>query len=86
MNILTYQDKIDPKILSARENLYRLFNDRPMKEEELLINLGLYIRSGALAKILFLNELYEKIVNIPGVCLNKKLGVARVYVGTNFLN
>jgi hypothetical protein len=37
-----------------------------MPDNELLVNLGLFMRSGALAKILFLNEIYEKIVNIPG--------------------
>lgn len=51
----------------VRQNLYRLFAQRPMPDEELLVNLGLYIRSGALAKILFLNELYERIIHIPGV-------------------
>jgi hypothetical protein len=50
-----------------RQRLYKLFAERPMPDDELLVNLGLYIRSGALAKILFLNELYEKIAPIPGV-------------------
>ena len=38
-----------------------------MPDEHLLVNLGLYMRSSALAKILFINELYELIVDIPGV-------------------
>ena len=38
-----------------------------MGDEELLVNLGLYMRSGALAKLLFLNELYQKILPIPGI-------------------
>jgi len=50
-----------------RRRLLKLFAERPMPDDELLVNLGLYIRSGALAKMLFLNELYEKIVPIPGV-------------------
>lgn len=50
-----------------RQKLYKLFAGRPMADDELLVNLGLYIRSGALAKILFLNELYEKIIPLPGV-------------------
>jgi len=50
-----------------RQKLLKLFAERPLPDDELLVNLGLYIRSGALAKMLFLNELYEKIVPIPGV-------------------
>lgn len=37
-----------------------------MTDEELLVNLGLYMRSGALAKILFMDEMYKKIKKIPG--------------------
>ena len=54
-------------IAERRQRLHRLFAARPMPDEELLVNLGLYMRSGALAKILFLNEIYEKILPIPGV-------------------
>ena len=50
-----------------RQRLYQLFAERPMADDELLVNLGLYMRSGALAKLLFLNELYEKIIPIPGL-------------------
>jgi hypothetical protein len=38
-----------------------------MQDEELLVNLGLYMRSGALAKILFLNEMYQMILGLPGI-------------------
>lgn len=50
-----------------REILYNLFSERPMPDDQLLICLGLYMRSSSLAKILFLNEMYEMISNIPGV-------------------
>jgi len=53
--------------IKHREVLYKLFRERPMPDDQLLTNLGLYMRSSALAKILFLNELYELIVNLPGV-------------------
>ncbi|MEO8629048.1 MAG: TylF/MycF/NovP-related O-methyltransferase [Betaproteobacteria bacterium] len=61
------QNTTSKSTADIRQNLYRLFAQRPMPDDELLVNLGLYIRSGALAKILFLNELYEKIVPIPGI-------------------
>lgn len=52
---------------NARKGLLRLFRERPISDEELLVNLCLYMRSGALAKILFLNEMYQKIIDLPGV-------------------
>jgi hypothetical protein len=64
---ITSQNRSSTQATSARQNLYRLFKNRPMPTEELLVNLGLFIRSGAMAKLLFLNEVYEKIVHIPGV-------------------
>jgi hypothetical protein len=66
---ITSQTPSSEKTLSARENLFRLFAERPLPDEELLVNMGLYIRSGALAKILFLNEIYEKIIHIPGAIM-----------------
>ena len=55
--------------MRQREELYRLFRERPMPDDELLLSLGLYMRSSALAKVLFVNELYELIVNQPGVII-----------------
>jgi len=55
--------------MKHREVLYKLFRKCPMPDDQLLINLGLYMRSSALAKILFLNELYELVLNLPGVIL-----------------
>ena len=61
------QNASSPTVLGARQELLRLFRERQIGEEELLVNLGLYMRSGALARILFLNEIYQKITKIPGV-------------------
>lgn len=55
--------------LKHREIFYNLFRKRPMPDDQLLMNLGLYMRSSALTKILFLNELYELILNLPGVII-----------------
>jgi hypothetical protein len=51
---------------SARAELSELFRNRPLPDDELLINLGLFARSSALAKLLFLDELYRKIIPVPG--------------------
>jgi len=34
-----------------------------------MVNLALYMRSGALARLLFINEIYQKIVDLPGAVL-----------------
>ncbi len=57
------------KVLNNRDNLYSLFRDRPMPDDQLLVSLGMYMRSSALTKILFLNELYEQILDVPGVIM-----------------
>lgn len=63
------ETKSTPAQIEQREKILRLFQDRPLPDEHLLINLGLYMRSSALAKILFMNELYQYILDIPGVIM-----------------
>lgn len=66
---ITSQSPSADKAIEARQQLFKLFRDRPLSDEELLANMGLYIRSGALAKILFLAEIYQKVLEIPGVIM-----------------
>ena len=61
------ETKATDEQLAHRETLYRLFRERPMPDDQLMICLGLFMRSSALAKVLFLNELYELIEGKPGV-------------------
>lgn len=55
--------------IKNREHLIDLFNKRPLPDDQLMVNMGMYIRSSVLAKIFYMNEMYEKIVNIPGVVM-----------------
>jgi hypothetical protein len=50
----------------AREVLGRLFETSPIPTEHMLQNLGLFIRSGAFAKFLFLDDIYRQILSVPG--------------------
>jgi hypothetical protein len=55
--------------LSQKENrqrLYDLYKNSPIPSDEMLINGGLYMRSSALSKLLFLDEAYKQIIGIPG--------------------
>jgi hypothetical protein len=55
--------------IRAREAILELFKDSPIPDDELLVNLGAYLRSTQLAKILYLNELYQLIEDLPGVII-----------------
>lgn len=49
-----------------REKFFKLFKDCPVPDNELLSNLGLFANRQALSKMLFINELYKKIVSVHG--------------------
>ena len=53
--------------VEARQRLLELFKQSPIPDDEMLVNLGLYFRSTQLAKVLYLNELYHRIVKLPGI-------------------
>lgn len=63
---ITSQTPSSKNSLESRESLYKLFAKRPFDDPNTLVNLSLYMRSGVLAKLLFLNEIYQEIVSIPG--------------------
>src|SRR4051794_33888709 len=55
--------------IRAREAILELFKGTPIPDDEILVNLGAYLRSTQLAKILYLNELYQRIERLPGVIM-----------------
>jgi hypothetical protein len=61
------ETKASESQLAHRELLYQLFRDRPMPDDQLLICLGLFMRSSALTKVLFVDEAYRLILNQPGI-------------------
>ena len=48
-----------------RSELVKLFKEFKVSEEELMSQFGLFIRSSYLVKFLVLNDLYERIINVP---------------------
>ena len=52
-----------------RETLSKLFRNSPIPPEELAVNLPLYLRSSVLAKVLYVNELYQLVLETPGVIM-----------------
>jgi hypothetical protein len=65
----TLQSRASEKQKTARETLLELFQTTPIPPEHLLVNFGLYMRSSVVAKFLYVNELYQQIINIPGVVM-----------------
>ena len=55
----------------SRESLLQLFRESPLPTAELLVNLHLYMRSSVMAKLLYLNELYEAILHLPGAIFER---------------
>lgn len=53
--------------MRARAQLAKLFKSTPMVEEDLLFNLGMYVRSGLLVKFLVMAELYKRFERVPGI-------------------
>ena len=52
--------------IKNREDLKQLFTTSPIPLDHLMVNLQFYMRSSVLAKVLYIDELYRKIVNLPG--------------------
>lgn len=59
----------DAKQLDFRKRLETMLTDSPLPTEHLLFNLGMYTRSSVLVKFLFLNDVYQRIRDIPGALM-----------------
>src|SRR5688572_28928048 len=53
--------------VDSRSKFLDMLKNSPIPEVELLSNLGLYLNRQTLSRILFMNDLYKKIINIHGV-------------------
>lgn len=56
--------------LEAREQLWQAFARAPLDDAEKERNLGLFIRSASLARMLAISDLYREIVRLPGSVLD----------------
>jgi hypothetical protein len=55
--------------IKNRADFMRLFKESPIPENELLTNLGLYLSRQTLSRILFVHDLYQKIIDVHGVVM-----------------
>lgn len=52
--------------LEARDKLYELFENYPAPKDEKERSLSLFMRGSQLARLLAVNEIYQRIINLPG--------------------
>lgn len=60
------QSRASAEQAEARQQLVELFRGCPMPTDELLVNMHLYMRSSVVAKMLYVNELYQMVLETPG--------------------
>jgi len=53
--------------IAGKNALNQLFNDSPIPKDHILDNLGLYIRRQNLSRILFMNDLYKRVLDLHGI-------------------
>ena len=52
---------------TLRKNMAKLFRNCPIPDDDILQNLGLFLSSKNLSRILFFDHIYQKIIDVPGV-------------------
>ncbi|KJU81362.1 dTDP-6-deoxy-L-hexose 3-O-methyltransferase [Candidatus Magnetobacterium bavaricum] len=52
---------------SSSSELLTLFNTKPIPDNEVIINLGLFLRRQELSRILFMNDIYRHIIDVNGI-------------------
>ena len=60
---------VSDKQAENRNDLIGLFQNCPLPEEEMMRNLGLFLNPADLKKFLFINDIYQKNIEIHGVIM-----------------
>ncbi len=55
------------KEISTRNEFYEKFSQCPIPPKELLSNLGLFLNRQTLSRIIYMHDLYQKIINVNGI-------------------
>ncbi|MFD0860691.1 TylF/MycF/NovP-related O-methyltransferase [Sungkyunkwania multivorans] len=63
------KDNFSDKELNRRQKMMGLFDKNPIPSEEVLGNLGLFIPKTEFSRMLYLHELYQKQLAVPGVIM-----------------
>jgi hypothetical protein len=66
MDIKNYGSPEENKI---RKDIVKLLKECPIPDDQLLPNLGLFLNSKNLSRILFMDHLFQQVVDVPGVVM-----------------
>jgi hypothetical protein len=69
MSDLNYLVGSTDKEIANRNDLFQLFKTAPIPDNELLNNLGLFVSRQNLSRMLFIHELYQRIIPVHGVVM-----------------
>lgn len=69
MKKINVQSNASTNEKQMREDFLQLFLDTPIANNEILQNLGIYINRMNLSRVLLMNELYQKIINVHGIII-----------------
>jgi hypothetical protein len=64
-----FRHKSSEEEILNRGEFFRLFRNSPIPDEHFLNNLGLFLNRQSLSRILFMHEIYSKIINTHGVVM-----------------
>jgi hypothetical protein len=63
------ENALNDKDITNRKKIYDLYKQCPIPENEVMRNLGLFINRQSMSRIMFMNMLYQKIINTQGVIM-----------------
>ena len=55
--------------LKIRKEFYNIYKDNPLPNDQILENLGLFLNTKNLSRILFINHIYQKILDVQGIII-----------------
>ena len=64
--IITYESKDEKEL---RNNFLKLFKQCPLPDNQILSNLGLFLNSKNLSRILFMDFIYKNIIDVQGIVM-----------------
>lgn len=66
---LAVTEKASSVELNVRERLIELFKNSPIPDDQVLPNLGLFLNSKNLGRILFMDYIYKQIIDVQGIIM-----------------
>ncbi|WP_043891356.1 crotonobetainyl-CoA--carnitine CoA-transferase [Paenibacillus sp. Aloe-11] len=69
MDSIRYLGNSSNEEKKGKQKFVEIMKNSPIPDEEILDNMGIYLRRQTLSRLLYINELYKKIINVHGVIM-----------------